>query len=59
MRGRPTTTGRGRTAGAREARAWLNADEWAALTARVEAEGATMGDVLRRAIAAYLATVVG
>jgi len=59
VRGRPITTGRGRTAGAKEARAWLNAAEWAALVARVDAEGATMGDVVRRAIAAYLATVVG
>lgn len=33
MRGPAVTTGRGRAAGAREARAWLSATEWAAVSA--------------------------
>ena len=54
-RGRPTTTARGRNAGGKEARAWLSADEYAALTARAEAAGLTVGEFVRRLLLATVA----
>jgi hypothetical protein len=54
-RGRPTTTARGRNAGGKEARAWLSADEYAALTARAEAAGLTLGEFVRRLMLATVA----
>jgi len=47
MKGRPRTTGRGRTAGGREARAWLSADEHTAAVAAAKGQGVTLGEFLR------------
>lgn len=47
MTGRPVTTQRGRTAGGREARAWLSAAEFAQLAAMATSRGVTVPALVR------------
>jgi len=45
--GRPVTTQRGRTAGGKEARAWLSAAEFAQLAAMATSRGVTVPALVR------------
>ena len=45
--GRPVTTRRGRAAGAKEARAWLSAEEFAHVEALAAARGLTVPALVR------------
>ena len=45
--GRPVTTQRGRTAGAKEARAWLSAAEYAEIERQAQAGGLTTAGWVR------------
>lgn len=56
-RGRPTTTKRGRRAGAREARAWLSADEYAALQTAARRAGAASVPAFVRAVLIHVVAI--